>query len=110
MELCAMYNISIENLHPTTICVVMDKFLDSFAELLGVLEDQDQDELMDFISRYARTDEIRPEDKTVGFVVINSAKKMMSVSFSDIDENVKEKIREIIKPYRDSGYSVEADL
>ncbi|PYB68014.1 hypothetical protein DMB44_05795 [Thermoplasma sp. Kam2015] len=110
MTLCAMYNISIAGSHPTTICVVMERFLESFNELYDIIDEDDPDVMMDFISRYARTDEIMPDDKTVGFVVINAQKKLMSVSFSDIDENMKRIIRSTAEKFKNKGFKVEADL
>ncbi|MGC8608386.1 MAG: TA0956 family protein [Thermoplasmata archaeon] len=107
---CAMYNLSIGSAHPSTICVVMEKFEDSFESLRDVVESPDQDELMEFISEYARTDTIMPEDKTVGFVVLNSDKKMMSVSFSKIGEERSKNIIKIAETFKDLGYSVDLDM
>ncbi len=107
---CAMYNLSIGDAHPSTICVVMDKFEDSFEGLKDVVETMDQDELMEFITEYARTDTIMPEDKTVGFVVLNSGKKMMSVSFSNIGKERIEAIKRIAESFKNLGYTVEMDL
>nr|2JMK_A Chain A, Hypothetical protein Ta0956 [Thermoplasma acidophilum] len=110
MTLCAMYNISMAGSHPTTICVVMDRFLESFSELYDIIDENDTDVMMDFISRFARTDEIMPEDKTVGFVVVNADKKLMSVSFSDIDENMKKVIKATAEKFKNKGFKVETDM
>ncbi|KAA8923191.1 TA0956 family protein [Thermoplasma sp.] len=110
MTLCAMYNISMAGSHPTTICVVMEKFLESFSELYEIVDEDDPDIMMDFISKFARTDEIMPDDKTVGFVVINADKRLMSVSFSDIDENMKRVIKATAEKFKNKGFKVETDL
>ena len=95
-----MYNLKMSETHPSTICVLASKFEDSFEDLIEVLTSPLPDEsLEEFIESYARTDEIMPEDKTIGFVIINKEKKVASLNFSEkyFDEK---KIDGILQKYK----------
>ncbi len=106
-----MYNLAIGSLHPSVICVEVSKLGDSLDSLVEVLESPYMDEeLTEFIENYARTDEILPSDKTIGFIVANSSKKMISFSFSDVPENLNKSIRYHSESFKRLGYSVEIDI
>jgi hypothetical protein len=100
-----------EGSHPSTICVELPKLIDSINALSDMLGSEYMGEyLADFITDYARSDEIMPDDKTVGFVVLNTAKKKVALAFNDIDKELKEKIQVSGKTFENKGYSVEYDL
>lgn len=106
-----MYNITVGQYHPSTICVEIGKLADSLRDLKEVLESEyPQDSLAEYIEIYARTDEIMPSDRTLGFVVVNRDKKVISLSFSKIDSALKEEIQKIVEPYQKDNYNVELDL
>ena len=109
MVTCVMYNLKMSETHPSTICVLASKFEDSFEDLIEVLTSPLPDEsLEEFIESYARTDEIMPEDKTIGFVIINKEKKVASLNFSEkyFDEK---KLDEILEKYKNMGYKTEVE-
>ena len=64
--------------------------------------------LEEFIESYARTDEIMPEDKTIGFVIINKEKKVASLNFSEKYFDQK-KLDEILEKYKNMGYKTEVE-
>ena len=111
MTECAMYNLTLSEGHPSTICVEMPKFRDSLNFLLEMLSSEYIDEYMDdFIRDFARTDEIMPEDRTLGFVVVNVGKKKMTLAFSRINQETKDLINSISSDFRSIGYEVEIDI
>jgi hypothetical protein len=102
-----MYNLKMSETHPSTICVLASRFKDSFKDLIEVLTSPLPDEsLEEYIEEYARTDEIMPEDKTIGFVIINKDKKVASLNFNEKSVNDSE-IQEILEKYKDMGYKTE---
>jgi hypothetical protein len=105
-----MFNLAVGSMHPSVICVEVSKFGDSLNSLQDVLESPYVDEeLTEFIENYARTDEILPSDKTIGFVVANSSKKIISFSFSTVSEGIDRTIRSSAESFREKGYTVEID-
>jgi hypothetical protein len=107
MVTCVMYNLKMSETHPSTICVLASRFKDSFKDLIEVLTSPLPDEsLEEYIEEYARTDEIMPEDKTIGFVIINKDKKVASLNFNEKSLDDSE-IQEILEKYKDMGYKTE---
>ncbi len=107
MVTCVMYNLKMSETHPSTICVLASRFKDSFKDLIEVLTSPLPDEsLEEYIEEYARTDEIMPEDKTIGFVIINKDKKVASLNFNEKSVDDSE-IQEILEKYKDMGYKTE---
>ena len=108
---CAMFNISLKGLHPSVICVEMVKIGSSSEALLDVLSSEFTEEsLHEFIEEYARTDEVMPTDKTLGFVVANAEKKIISFSFANISSEQKESITKASEKFRKAGYNVDLDF
>ena len=107
MVTCVMYNLKMSETHPSTICVLASRFKDSFKDLIEVLTSPLPDEsLEEYIEEYARTDEIMPEDKTIGFVIINKDKKVASLNFNEKSADDSE-IQEILEKYKEMGYKTE---
>ncbi len=107
MVTCIMYNLKMSETHPSTICVLASRFKDSFKDLIEVLTSPLPDEsLEEYIEEYARTDEIMPEDKTIGFVIINKEKKVASLNFNEKSADDTE-IQEILEKYKEMGYRTE---
>ena len=107
MVTCVMYNLKMSETHPSTICVLASRFKDSFNDLIDVLTSPLPDEsLEEYIEEYARTDEIMPEDKTIGFVIINKDKKVVSLNFNEKGPDDSE-IQEILVKYKEMGYKTE---
>lgn len=107
MVTCIMYNLKMSETHPSTICVLASRFKDSFKDLIEVLTSPLPDEsLEEYIEDYARTDEIMPEDKTIGFVIINKEKKVASLNFNEKSADDTE-IQEILEKYKEMGYRTE---
>ncbi|MCL5988137.1 MAG: TA0956 family protein [Candidatus Thermoplasmatota archaeon] len=108
---CVMYNISMGKGHPSTICVELSRVADSLNFLRDGLSSEYADEyLSDFIAQYARTDEIMPDDRTLGFIIINTSKKAISLALSRIE---KEKIVDIVNAaemYEELGFDLEKDI
>ncbi len=106
-----MYNISMGKGHPSTICVELSRAADSLNFLRDGLSSEYADEyLSDFISQYARTDEIMPDDRTIGFIIINAQKKAISLAFSSVE---REKISDIVNAaemYEELGFDLEKDV
>ncbi len=67
---------------------------------------------MEFIEHFARTDEVMPDDRTVGFVVINAEKKKMAISMSlpADQKDLANPISQEAEKLRKSGIDVELDL
>ncbi len=110
MVLCVMYNLKLSETHPSTICVLASRFEDSLKDFVDVITSPlPEESLEEFIEEYARTDEIMPEDKTIGFVIINKGKKVLSLNFNDstLDRN---KIDGIVNKYKDMGYKTEIEF
>ena len=106
-----MYNIAIKGMHPAVICVELSKLLDSLGALSQVLSsDYIEESLQEFIESYSRTDEVMPDDKTVGFVVVNSERKIISLSFSSIDEELARSLKAAGDKFRKIAYTVEFDF
>lgn len=106
-----MYNIVMGEFHPSTICVDRTRFADSLSGLkdLFVPEEFATEALRDYIEAYARTDEVMPEDKTIGFVVFNLQKRIVSVSLNDIKELEKKSFDELTAKLAESGFKCELD-
>lgn len=106
-----MYNITVGSVHPSVICVELPKLIPSLNFLNELLTTEYIEEGMrEFIENFARTDEVMPTDKTLGFVVLNSNKKMVSFSFSSLDEDVKKDLRSVGDKFQKIGYSVDIDI
>lgn len=106
-----MYNITVGEYHPSTICVEMGNLVDSLRDLKEVVESEyPQESLAEFIELYARTDEILPTDRTLGFVVVNRDKKIVSLSFSHLESSIKDEVLKITQPFKDGGYEVDIDI
>ncbi len=106
-----MYNVTVGAIHPSVICVELSNLipsLESLSELLNT--DYIEEGIREFIEEFARTDEVMPTDKTLGFVVVNSNKKMISLSFSNIDNGLKESLTSVADKFREIGYSTELDI
>ncbi|MHB8371194.1 MAG: TA0956 family protein [Thermoplasmataceae archaeon] len=108
---CAMYNISIGGYHPSTICIAIDFLPESLSSIFEVLMSPlIQESMSEFIQSFARTDEIMPSDRTLGFVIINSSKKVISLSFSELRSDLLKKCETVLERFRNSGFSVETDI
>ncbi len=106
-----MYNIVMGGQHPSTVCVEIEKLPESLSNLRGIISSEFmEEELMEFISEFARTDEIMPDDRTLGFIIVNSDKKVLSISMSEVSDTLKPELDRIAGEYRDSGFSVDLDL
>ncbi|MCL4336830.1 MAG: TA0956 family protein [Candidatus Thermoplasmatota archaeon] len=106
-----MYNLSLGSIHPSVICVELPNLipsLDSLVDLLGSAYIEEG--LPEFIENFSRTDEVLPTDKTVGFVVLNSNKKIVSFSFSAVETHTKNGLISAGEKFRQIGYSVDLDL
>ncbi len=108
---CAMFNITMGEYHPSTICVEMTKLRDSLDGLIDVLNSEYPEESMaEYIEEYARSDVVQPTDRTLGFVVLNKAKKVISLSFSEMEGGIRTEIESSLKNYEKNGYQIELDL
>ncbi|WP_393970898.1 TA0956 family protein [Oxyplasma meridianum] len=106
-----MYNVVLGDIHPSTICVEISRLPDSLRDLLEVLiSDYPAESMAEFIETYARTDKVMPDDKTLGFVVVNKNKKAVALSFSKIPDGIRENVLEICSKYRDKNFQVEVDI
>lgn len=106
-----MYNITLGDYHPSTICVVIDDLIASLKDLKEVIESPiPRESMTEFIESYARTDEIMPTDRTLGFVIVNKEKGVVSLSFSELSDGLRKEIEEIANEYRQNGFEVDADL
>ncbi len=111
MAMCVMYNLKLKDIHPSTICVLLSKFEDSFSALLDVITSPlPEESLEEFIESYARTDEIMPEDKTVGFVIVNKGKKVVSMTFTQNIGISKTNVNKIMEKYKQIGFKTEAEF
>ena len=108
---CAMYNITFQGYHPSTICVVIDSLPASLELFKDVINSPlIQDSMNEFIEEFARTDEIMPSDRTLGFVIINSSKKVISFSFSELPREIMDACERSLSDFRKAGYEVEIDV
>ena len=106
-----MYNLTVGSIHPSVICVEISNLvpsLDALADLLN--SEYIEEELPEFIESYARTDEVMPTDKTLGFVVLNSNKKIISFSFSAVDPETKAGLTKASEKFKQIDYTVDLDL
>ncbi|MGP6293477.1 TA0956 family protein [Caldiplasma sukawensis] len=109
MVLCAMFNITGMDSHPSTLCVEEKNFFESISFFSDIDLNYADEYLGDFIEKFARKDEIMPEDKTVGFVVINLPKKTTILAFQKKyaeNFNVKKAAQEMEK----KGFRVELEI
>lgn len=108
---CAMYNVTVGSIHPSVICVEISNLLPSLESLRELLTSEYIEEgLQEFIENFARTDEVMPTDKTVGFVVVNSNKKVISLSFSSINDEIRDGLKSASATFNEIGYRSELDL
>lgn len=106
-----MYNITVGSVHPSVICVELSKLIPSLNFLNDLLNSEYIEEgLPEFIENFSRTDEVMPSDKTLGFVVVNSNKKMISFSFSTLNEEAKKELRAAGERFRSIGYTIDLDI
>lgn len=106
-----MYNITIGAVHPSVICVELSNLLPSLHSLRELLQTEYVEEgLQEFIEEFARTDEVLPTDKTLGFVVVNSNKRMVSFSFSSVDPQTKTELLDAGQRFQDIGYAADIDI
>jgi hypothetical protein len=111
MTECVMYNMILGNYHPSTICVEMSKLEDSLNALSDIIDSEYiEDEMQEFISRYARTDEIMPEDKTVGFIVVHRDKKNFAISINKNDKRLADSLIRIAQKFASKGFRVDTDI
>lgn len=106
-----MYNIVLGEFHPSTICVDRPRFEDSLSGLESLFDPEFASEsLKDYIETYARTDEIMPEDKTIGFVVFNLQKKVLSISMSKISAEERVFLANITDRFKQAGFNCDLDF
>lgn len=106
-----MYNIVMGGQHPSTICVEKSRAYSSLKNLKEVVKTGFmKDALMEFIGEFARTQEIMPDDKTVGFVILNSDKQVLSISVSQNDAELIKALKTISAEYREMGFTVDLDM
>ncbi len=108
---CVIYNILFEGQHPSTICVEIALFDDSLKSLLDLSTSGFvREEFFEFIEHYARKDTISPHDRTVGFAVLNTAKKIISVSLNGAGSELASKVERILADFKKSGYHTELEV
>lgn len=106
-----MYNLSVGSIHPSVICVDLSNLLPSLDYLVDLLGTEYVEEgLPEFIENFSRTDEVMPTDKTIGFVVLNSNKKVVSFSFSGVEPGMKDGLIGAGEKFKQIGYNVDLDL
>ena len=106
-----MYNISLDGYHPSTICVELSNLQPSLHEASELLlSEYPEETVSDFIEKFARTTEIMPDDKTVGFVIVNRKSNVISISATRIPEDTRKAITEILNGYKNVGINVEIDI
>lgn len=106
-----MYNIIMGEFHPSMICVDRGRFIESLSNLDSLFVSEFADEaLRDYIESYARTDEVMPEDKTIGFVVFNLQKKVVSISMNTVSDSERKRIQDLTNEFGHSGFKCELDL
>ncbi len=108
---CLMYNIILENYHPSTICVELSLVPESLDYLSRIIDSPHiLEEIPEFIEKFARKDEIMPTDRTVGFVVVHQPKKSMAISLGKVDQEVRNRMRESSDSFRTKNFNVELDF
>lgn len=108
---CAMFNITMGEYHPSTICVEMTKLDDSLRGLIDVANsDYPEESMAEYIEEYARSDEIQPTDRTLGFVVLNREKKVVSLSFSEMQSEIREGVENALDEFKKNGFQIDLDL
>lgn len=106
-----MYNIVMGGQHPSTVCVEISKLPESLKSLRTIINSEFmKDEMMEFINEFARTEEIMPDDRTLGFIIVNSDKLVLSISMSQTDPDLGKTLRDISDEYRRAGFRVDLDL
>lgn len=106
-----MYNMVVGDQHPSTICVDLYNLSKSLDALLELMNSQYvNEELMDFIETYSRKDEVKPDDRTVGFIVVNAPKRVISISMNRIPADLRQSIEGISEKFRSSNIQVELDI
>lgn len=106
-----MYNLTVGAIHPSVICVELSNLLPSLNSLVDLLDSEYVEEgLPEFIEDFSRTDEVLPTDKTLGFVVLNSNKKVVSFSFSSVGKETKDGLVDAGEKFKRIGYKVDLDL
>lgn len=108
---CLIYNISVPQRHPSSICVELSRLVESLKGVSGLFSTVAQDEaLMEFIGDFSRTDEIKPEDRTIGFVVVNVEKRKIAISISDPSGRLAPDVNAAAGRLRALGIETEVDL
>ncbi|MCL4328764.1 MAG: TA0956 family protein [Candidatus Thermoplasmatota archaeon] len=106
-----IYNISLPDVHTSTICVEIAKLCDSITSLPELFRSEYASEVLsEFISKYSRTETVMPDDHTIGFVVVNTSKKVISISLGKPSKELKETIRKATAPFEKDGIRVELDI
>ncbi|QRF74724.1 Thermoplasma acidophilum protein [Thermoplasmatales archaeon] len=106
-----MYNISLDGFHPSTICVELSNLQPSLQEASELLlSEYPEETVKDFIEKFARTTEIMPDDRTVGFIIINKKSRMISISVAKIPEGTRQAIMQIFSKYKEAGINTEIDI
>jgi hypothetical protein len=106
-----MYNISLGDFHPSTICVELSRLEDSLKEAPELLvSEYPQESVSEFIEKFARTSQIMPEDKTIGFIVINRKNMTISISATRISAELKTRITPILDRCQNMGINTEFDV
>ena len=108
---CLIYNISVPKRHPSSICVELPRLAESLKGIGELFSPVAQDEaLMEFIGDFSRTDEIKPEDRTIGFVVVNVEKRKIAISISDPSGRLAPEVNAAADRLRTLGIETEIDL
>jgi hypothetical protein len=105
-----MYNVVLGDFHPSTICVERSNFPESLAGVISLTNPEYAEEsLKEYIEEYARTNEIMPQDKTIGFVVFNLQKKIVSVSLSSMNNEEDSALKKLKEKIEGMGFVFELD-
>ena len=106
-----MYNIILENYHPSTICVELSRVPESLEYIAQFIDSPHiLEEIPEFIEKFARKDEIMPTDRTVGFMVLHQPKRNMAISLGKVGQDAKERIKKSADLFRSINFSVELDF
>ncbi len=108
---CLIFNISVPQRHPASICVESSRLLESLSGIQVIFDPVGQEEsLMEFITEFSRKEEVKPSDRTIGFVVVNLEKKKIAISLSNIPEADKNGIQNAAEKFRALGIETEVDV
>ncbi len=108
---CLMYNIILENYHPSTICVELSRVPESLEYISQVIDSPHLlEEIPEFIEKFARKDQIMPSDRTVGFLVLHQPKKNMAISLGKVEQETKDRIKKSADLFRNIKFNVELDF